>query len=161
MRRALLVLVFAAAWGPGLTAADFYRYQTEAGTVSYADEEGAIPTRYRDSAERVSKQALGNYGRLTPVAAGADPDAPTVWEVHVEREEERAERLREPRTAYMGLADSANLEFPVERGTIAVSRRGFWKDGAYRSALVVEQDGEILAVIESGRITGSREFTLD
>ncbi len=162
MRRILLVLAFAAAWGPGRAAADFYRYETEAGTISYADEASAIPSRYRASAERISGQHLRSYARLTPVDVGARPEPGPLWTAPIEGPNAPARPTHEPAAARLDLGAGAGLELPVTRGTIEVSHKGFWKDGAYRTALVVEQQGEILAVIEQGgSITASEELTLD
>jgi len=47
-------------------AGTLYRWQTENGTLAFADDPKRIPERYRESAEEIQTESLDGYGRYTP-----------------------------------------------------------------------------------------------
>lgn len=52
-------------------AGTLYRWQTENGTLAFADDPKRIPDRYRDAAEQVQTEGLDGYGRYTPTDGAA------------------------------------------------------------------------------------------
>ena len=66
---------------PALASADYFRYETDEGVVSFTDDLKQIPSRYKDAAEPISEQSLVNYRRVTIVPRGAsNTAAPTNFE---------------------------------------------------------------------------------
>jgi hypothetical protein len=52
-------------------AGTLYRWQTENGTLAFADDPKRIPERYRESAEQIQTEGLDGYGRYTPTDGAA------------------------------------------------------------------------------------------
>jgi hypothetical protein len=55
----------------GAEASTLWRWQTEDGSVAYADDEKRIPERYRARAEAVTPESLSDMGRITTLDASA------------------------------------------------------------------------------------------
>lgn len=70
------------------SAGTLYRWESENGTLSFADDLRRVPERYRDRIVEIRTEGLDGYGRFTPTDAGAQ-------QVHSERLQERLEGLRE------------------------------------------------------------------
>jgi hypothetical protein len=66
-----MLLVALALCLPVDATAEYYRYETENGSVAFTDDPEQIPTRYRDSAVPLAEQSLHDYERTTRV----EPDA--------------------------------------------------------------------------------------
>lgn len=79
-----LVAVSAA---PAAEAGTMYRWETENGTLAYADDVRRIPDRYRAKAEAIVSENLDGYSRFTPTDAGAQ-------QVHADRLADRLDGLR-------------------------------------------------------------------
>lgn len=80
--------VFAAAISaPPAHAGTMYRWETENGTLAFADDAKRIPARYRAKAEEMVSENLDGYRRFTPTDPGAQ-------QVHAERLAERLDGLR-------------------------------------------------------------------
>lgn len=69
-------------------AGTLYRWQTENGTLAFADDPKRIPERYRESAEQIQTENLDGYDRFTPTDAAAQRE-------QAEQLTERLEGLRE------------------------------------------------------------------
>lgn len=54
-------------------AADYYRYETDNGSIAFTDDPEQIPARYRDSARPMAEQSLHDWERTTRVEPGAHP----------------------------------------------------------------------------------------
>lgn len=119
---------------PTASAGMVYRWTTDEGVVSFADEAKRIPKRYRDRAVRVETRRLDQYERLTET----DPAASSAY---AERLRDRVADLR----ALNGTAASAPahgakphavVEIPLAESQRHAARRE--ADGSYsrRSGLV-------------------------
>jgi hypothetical protein len=82
---ALAMLPLAVA-GP-VEAGPLYRWETENGTLAFADDEKRIPDRYRPDARQIAPERLEDYSRFTPTDPGAQ-------QVHSDRLAERLDGLR-------------------------------------------------------------------
>lgn len=69
-------------------AGTLYRWESENGTLSFADDPRRVPERYRDQAVEIQTDGLDGYGRFTPTDGAAQ-------QVHSERLSERLDGLRE------------------------------------------------------------------
>lgn len=119
---------------PMASAGMVYRWTTDEGVVSFADEAKRIPKRYRDRVVRVETRRLDHYERLTET----DPAASSAY---AERLRERVADLRELNgtAALAGAAATAPhsvVEVPLAGAQRHASRRE--GDGTYsrRSGLV-------------------------
>lgn len=79
-------------------AGTLYRWQTESGTLAFADDPKRIPERYRGQAEQIETEGLEGYGRFTPLDGAAQRE-------QAEQLGERLEGLR---------AESGVAEEPAE-----------------------------------------------
>lgn len=64
---------------PAAASAEFFRYETEEGTLAFTDDEKRIPSRYRARAVPEAPRSFFDYPRLTIVEAGATSVATTSW----------------------------------------------------------------------------------
>jgi hypothetical protein len=151
MRRTQIWLLAAGiAWAPAFASADWYRWESENGTVSFTDDAKRVPARHRESAERITARELESYARFTRVErhAGASP-----WQLGPDAAAADAAPAQEPK-----------LHIPIGRGMLElpddgsdepiVVRRGRYAwtgDGYLKSHTIVERDGRVLAVIEDAR----------
>jgi hypothetical protein len=162
MRYSLIALVLVAAWLPTAAAADFYGYETEEGTVAYTDEIERVPARYRDGAERLQERGLDEYARTTPVPGGASYAPSEPWRLPPGAADRPSTGAPSGHRMSVNLGSATSISVPPGAGPIRVSRTGFWEDGVYRTALIVEQGGETLAVIDlSGATSEAREYSRD
>jgi len=69
-------------------AGTLYRWQTENGTLAFADDPKRIPERYREGAEQIQTEGLDGYGRYTPTDGAAQRE-------QAEQLSERLDGLRE------------------------------------------------------------------
>ncbi len=151
MRRMQIWLLAAGiAAAPALASADWYRWESENGTVSFTDDAKRVPARHRDGAERISARDLESYARFTRVERHAGP---TPWQLEAEAP------VAEP-----AAAGEPKLHIPIGRGMLElpddgseepiVVRRGRYAatpDGYYKSHTIVERDGRVLAIVEDAR----------
>lgn len=80
VRNWLAAAGFALALAPLPAAADYWRYETETGSVAFTDDPKGIPAKYQASAKAVKEESLFDYSRLSvvdPVPAAA-PTRPRV-----------------------------------------------------------------------------------
>ena len=63
----LLVLGAFGFWLPLPAGAEYYRYETDNGSLAFTDDPEQIPARYRDSAVAVPEQSLHDWNRTTHV----------------------------------------------------------------------------------------------
>ncbi len=68
-------------------AGTMYRWETDDGTLAFADDVKRIPDRYREKAEAIASQNLDGYHRFTPT----DSDA---QQIHADRLADRLDGLR-------------------------------------------------------------------
>src|SRR5690606_27230374 len=68
-------------------AGTLYRWQTENGTLAFADDPKRIPERYREGAEEIHTEGLDDYERFTPTDSAAQ-------QAHEARLAERLDGLR-------------------------------------------------------------------
>ncbi|MFO7181773.1 MAG: DUF4124 domain-containing protein, partial [Pseudomonadota bacterium] len=91
-------------------AGTLYRWQTESGTLAFADDPKRIPERYRDVAEEIQTDGLDGYERFTPTDGAAQ-------QTHEARLAERLDGLR----ARTGVAQLGGSEL-AGAGSAAGSR---------------------------------------
>lgn len=72
---------------PAAEAGTMYRWETENGTLAFADDVKRIPDRYRAKAEAIVSENLDGYSRFTPTDASAQ-------QIHADRLAERLDGLR-------------------------------------------------------------------
>ncbi len=143
MRSGLAVAAVALWRAPAPAGADVFRYETEEGTISFADELKRIPARYRDQAERLPEKSLWDHPRLTIVESRRDDvGSQAVVEAPAEVE---------PTDTGRGLAFEvgpglwmdleANADEPVY-----IEREFRWHEGVLRPHTVVRQGDRVLAV---------------
>lgn len=80
--------IVAVSAAPPAEAGTMYRWETENGTIAYADDAKRIPDRYRAKAEAIVSENLDGYSRFTPTDAGAQ-------QIHADRLADRLDALRE------------------------------------------------------------------
>ncbi len=68
-------------------AGALYRWETENGTLAFADDVKRIPDRYRATAQAIAPESLDGYSRFTPTDQGAQ-------QAHSDRLGERLDGLR-------------------------------------------------------------------
>ncbi len=92
-RTGVLLAAFAAAGMFALSAAAparagaLYRWETEDGTLAFADDVKRIPDRYRSGATEILPERLEDYSRFTPTDQSAQ-------QIHADRLAERLDGLR-------------------------------------------------------------------
>jgi hypothetical protein len=144
------LLVAGIACAPALASADWYRWESENGTVSFTDDAKRVPARHRESAERIPTQDLESYPRFTRVErhAGASP-----WQLEPDATAAETAPAEEPRL-HIPIGRSM-LELPddgSEEPVIVRRGRYAWTgDGYLKSHTIVERDGRTLAIIEDAR----------
>lgn len=84
-------------------AGTLYRWQTENGTLAFADDPKRIPERYREGAEEIHTEGLDDYERFTPTDSAAQ-------QAHEARLAERLDGLR----AESGVDDVAEGVLVIE-----------------------------------------------
>jgi hypothetical protein len=89
------------------SAGALYRWESENGTLSFADDPRRVPERYRDRVVEIRSEGLDGYGRFTPTDAGAQ-------RVHGERLQQRLEGLREQSGAGGELPGVVVIEEPPD-----------------------------------------------
>ena len=72
---------------PLAEAGTLYRWETEKGTLAYADDVKRIPERYRAQAEALAAESLDGYSRFTPTDSQAQDE-------HADRLADRLDGLR-------------------------------------------------------------------
>jgi hypothetical protein len=123
---------------PRLAAAEYWRYETESGSIAFTDDPKSIPAKYRESAKAVKAESLFDYDRLSvvepirpapaPAAAGTAPVPVFPWPV---------ERAAEPRRDVEDRVslDVGGMRFDLEADEdepITVERRQYTRpDGSY------------------------------
>ncbi len=136
---------------PALASADYFRYVTDEGVVSFTDDLRRVPSRYKDAVEQISEQSLFNYRRVTIVPHGAsNRAAPTSFErssLDTSTEPTRATQSRvqissNPSTTRFDLPANAKTPTHIERYT-----EWRWVDGRYVPHTVVEKDGQVISVV--------------
>ena len=105
VRNWLAAAGFALALAPQLAAADYWRYETETGSVAFTDDPKNIPAKYQASAKAVKEESLFDYSRLSvvdpvpaaaPTRAGVAKDAAVPvfpWPVAQTETEERGSNV--------------------------------------------------------------------
>ena len=62
---------------PFVASADYYRYETENGSIAFTDDPERIPERYQDSAEPLVEKSVHDWDRTTRVEPGASKQSRT------------------------------------------------------------------------------------
>jgi hypothetical protein len=76
MLRILLLIGFGVlAAGVATAAGNYYRYQTDSGSIAFTDELERVPAKYRDDAVAVAPKHINDYDRMTVTAPGASTTA--------------------------------------------------------------------------------------
>ena len=145
-----LLLALGIALAPALASADWYRWESDNGTVSFTDDAKRVPARHRDGAQRITARDLESYARFTKVErhAGATP-----WQTEQD----------EPAAAPVA-AETPRIHLPIGRGSLEIPddgsdapievRRGRYawtEDGYLKSHTIVERDGRVIAIVEDAR----------
>lgn len=149
----LIVLATGLVFSPSAAVAkDLFRYETEAGTLSFTDNPDQIPARYRSAAKRVAMPPLAGYERLTVVPHGAT-DTPAA-SVEVKSVVARGSESRAPRSIQYSLGGETALEIPLVSDEPVVVRQLQWRRveraglSYWKAFTVIAQGGRILAEIE-------------
>ena len=58
---------------PSPAAADYWRYETDSGSIAFTDDAKNIPAKYRESAKQIAEESLFTYPRLSIVQPDARP----------------------------------------------------------------------------------------
>ena len=143
-------LLFAGiAVAPALASADWYRWESENGTLSYTDDEKRVPARHRDSAERIAVQDLESYARFTRVERHA---VPSPWQFAPEATAAEPTSAEAPKIQVR--IGGGLLEVPDDGSEAPVHVKKEWRyteTGYLKPHTIVERDGRELAVIEGVR----------
>ncbi len=67
----LAMTALALGFAPTIAAADYWRYETETGSIAFTDDAKNIPAKYREGAKQIAEESLFTYPRLSVV----QPDA--------------------------------------------------------------------------------------
>ncbi len=149
-RRSIWLLAAGIAVAPALASADWYRWESENGTVSYTDDQKRVPARHRDGAERIAVRDLESYGRFTRVQRHAGP---TPWQLTPEATEAEPTSAEAPKIRVQIGAGSLEVPDDDSQGPVHI-RRHVWMstgDGYTKQHTIIERDGRELAVIEGNR----------
>ncbi len=144
MRSGLAVAAVALWLAPAAAGADVFRYETEEGTISFADELKRIPARYRDQAERLPEKPLWDHPRLTIVESRRDDSLGSQPVVEAPAEAEPTDTGRS-----LAFEVSPGLWIDLEANAdepVYIEREHRWHEGALRAHTVVRQGDRILAV---------------
>ena len=136
---------------PALASADYFRYETDEGVVSFTDDLKQIPSRYKDAAEPISEQSLVNYRRVTIVPRGAsNTAAPTSFERSSLDTSTEPTRAAQSRVQISSNPSTTRFELPAgTRPPTHIERYTEWRwvDGRYVPHTVVEKDGQVISVV--------------
>ena len=143
-------ITVAALMTASVALADFYRYETESGVLSFTDEEKRIPSRYRDEATLEKERNFYGYERLSIVRGDAKQKAAATQELHPQEIagepqvpfEPRIEISSNPSTTSFALAGDPDSPVRIERTT-----EWRWVDGWYRPYAIVKKDGKVISII--------------
>lgn len=135
---------------PALARADWYRWESENGTVSFTDDHKRVPARYRDEAKRISARDLDSYARFTRVQRNAGP---TPWLVAPDAPATEPAPAAAPKLLIPVGRNMLELPDDGSDAPVLVRRGRYeWSDDGYlKSHTVVERDGRVLADVEDSR----------
>ena len=130
--------------------ADFYRYETESGVLSFTDEEKRIPSRYRDGATLEKARDFYGYERLSIVQGGSEPKAEVAEDLQPQEIasepqvpfEPTIQISSNPSTTTFALAGDPDSPVKIERFT-----EWRWVDGRYVPHAIVKKDGKVVSII--------------
>ena len=94
------------------SAGTLYRWETENGTLAFADDPKRIPERYRESAEEIQTQGLDGYGRYTPTDGAAQQEQADQLTARLDGLRERSGIGEEPAGAVV--IEEPPAEHPLE-----------------------------------------------
>ncbi len=131
-------------------AGTLYRWQTESGTLAFADDPKRVPERYRGQAEQIETEGLEGYGRFTPLDGDAQGR-------HAEQLADRLARLRgespaEVATEQPVLADEEGgpAVTGIALGVAETTRRSVRNQEGTRNRYRFQRPEQTLPVIELG-----------
>lgn len=154
----------ALAAGAGVAGAGtLYSWETEDGTVAYADDWKRVPERYRATAEKRQSESLDGYARYTPQPAAASAE----YAARLSARLDHLAKLNAPAAAPNGSAAAAGqsrillqtgssavpaIEVPSgdAAGPVVVETKRYKAKGRIvtRHNTTVSQDGKLVAVIK-------------
>lgn len=132
---------------PLTAGADYYRYETDNGSVAFTDDPEQIPTRYRDAAIVVLEQSLHDWNRTTRVEPAPRPAPRAVPQV-LHRLESRPARASDSLT--LDVADGIEVDMTTRsREPIIVEKRVLRPDdeGSTVMYTIVRQGDRLLMEI--------------
>ncbi|MFQ5513448.1 MAG: hypothetical protein ACE5FG_03350 [Myxococcota bacterium] len=159
MKAALYGAVMVLLLSPSLAGADYFRYETENGTLAFTDDEKRIPSRYREAATQEREQPLDSYARLSVVsheawtrrATSPDASATALASADTRVAVEAPERTEPPLRIQIGTRPaSTTIELPAQQqGPVRLARYTEWRwvDGRYVPHAIVEQDGHVISIV--------------
>ena len=134
------------------SAADYYRYETESGTVAFTDDLKQVPKRYRADVERLKPNALGDYPRLSVADSSRSISVPrtSVDEPDRNRPASRQPQTERARTVTIEVAPGILVDvFPQGDEPIRVEEWTHrWEDGILQPYTIVRQGDRVLLEIK-------------
>lgn len=103
-------------------AGTLYRWQTESGTLAFADDPKRIPERYRESAEQIQTEGLDGYGRYTPTDSAAQREQAEQLSERLEGLRSQAREGEEP--AAVVVVEEPAAAHPLEGIALQSTREG-------------------------------------
>ncbi len=147
MRCLMLLNMMIFSLAAGSAQADFYRYETEEGTLSFADQLKQIPERYQEEAETVKPASLWDYPRMTIAKAPAP-----VRREPVVAPPSKNTRVSKPATGTKLTVEAVpgllvDIDTDSEHPVMIERNRFYWTDGKYLPHTIVTQGDKTLAIV--------------
>ena len=139
---------------PVVGQADYYSYETEEGTLAFADDIERVPKRYQKDVKQQAERSLRDYARATLVPRGASRSAaPTAFER--EQLEATVPTPIEAPVADPVVTVSSNPAVTVIRSSrldiepVLIERTTEWRwiNGSFIPHTVVRRNREIVSII--------------
>jgi hypothetical protein len=133
---------------PALAGAEYYRYETENGSIAFTDDPAQIPARYRDSAEALPEQSLHDFRRTTRVEprpkAEAAPDVsappPATRRIYIQP------RAATPRRVTISAGEGVDFDVETDSPEPIIVQKGVLRSDGRGTAeyTIVKQGDKVL-----------------
>ena len=129
---------------PTLAGAEYYRYETENGSIAFTDDREQIPARYRDSVQVLAEQSLHSFERTTRVEPREQAEeTPHVSTAPAPRIQHVPAPSTKPRRVTVALGDGVDFDVESESDEpIIVQKRILKSDGRGTAEYTIVKQGD-------------------
>ena len=131
---------------PAAAGAEYYRYETENGSVAFTDDPDQIPARYRESAETLAEKSVHDFSRTTRV----EPREKATPEVSASPPAPRRVYVRplpaKPRRVTIAAGEGIDFDVETESAEPIIVQKGVLKSDGRGTAehTIVKQGDKVL-----------------